>query len=131
MTLFSKTVKYIHKVVSGSKKSLKFNGLSNAHIFKFAFGCLFSHHTASRTKCILGQPNFQNFPGRACPRIPLEPRSSGARLIRLLVGSHPPAKTRAYGRACSVSFFHPSRSFQGGKQKTGILWYVLHNLNSS
>jgi len=47
---FSKTVKYIHKVVSVAKKSiLKFTGVSNIHIFKFTFGCLFSHHTAFKT----------------------------------------------------------------------------------
>ena len=47
---YSKTVKYVHKVVSAPKKSiLKFNGLSNIHIFKFAFDCLFSHHTVSKT----------------------------------------------------------------------------------
>ena len=47
---FSKTVKYVHKVVSAPKKSiLKFNGLSNIHIFKFAFDCLFSHQIVSKT----------------------------------------------------------------------------------
>ena len=47
---FSKAVKYIHKVVSSPKKSiLKFNGLSNIHIFKFAFGCLF--HIILPLKC--------------------------------------------------------------------------------
>ena len=47
---FSKAVKYTHKVVSAPKEFiLKFNSLSNVLIVKFAFGYLFSHHTALKT----------------------------------------------------------------------------------
>ena len=47
---FSKTVKYIHKVVSAPKKIYcKFNSFSTIHVFKFAFACLFSNHTAFKT----------------------------------------------------------------------------------
>ena len=92
---FSKTVKYLHKVFSVPKKfNLKFNGLSNIKNFEFPFGYLFSHRTAFKTHKMHSQTTwFQSkFPGGACPRIPLEARASGTRLIRLLVGSHPPAK---------------------------------------
>ena len=71
---FSKTVKYIHKVVSDPKKSiLKFNGLSNIHIFSFAFRCLFHIILPlKRTNAFwLRQPNFQNFPGQHVPASPL------------------------------------------------------------
>lgn len=73
---FSKTIIYIHKLVFAAKKSiLKFNGLSNIHNFKFAFGCLFEIILPlKRTKCILRQPNFQNFPDGCMP--PLSPRGS-------------------------------------------------------
>ena len=44
MTLFSKIVKYIRKVVSVTpKKYLKFNSFGNTHVFKFAFCSLFSY----------------------------------------------------------------------------------------
>ena len=49
-TIFSKTVKFTCKVVSVPKTSgFKFNSLSNIHVLRFAFDCLFSHHTAFNT----------------------------------------------------------------------------------
>ena len=52
MTLFSKIVKYIRKVVSVTpKKYLKFNSFGNTHVFKFAFCSLFSnYHLRSTVK---------------------------------------------------------------------------------
>ena len=102
---FSKTVNYIHKLVSAPKKSiLKFNALSNIHIFKFAFGCLFSHHTLFKThKCILRQPNFQNFPWGMPPLSP-----TGSHRWRTFSSSRrwiapppPPAEKPAYRPARS------------------------------
>ena len=49
---------------------LKFNSLSNIHVFKFAFGCLFHILLSKHTKCSLRQPNFYNFPGECAPRHP-------------------------------------------------------------
>ena len=36
-------------------------------------------HAPECGKCILRDPNFQNFPGGACPRTPLEARTLRAR----------------------------------------------------
>ena len=43
------------------------------------------------------------------PSHPLEPRSSGARLVRLLVRSHAPAKTPAHGPVMFGSFIQAVR----------------------
>lgn len=60
---------------------------------------------------VLGNPFFK-FPGGACPRNPLETRASGARLVRILVGPHPPAKKPAL-RTCEEMFENPTRSLIG------------------
>ena len=82
---------------------LKLNSLSNIHFFKFAIGCRFHIILPSkRTRFSLRQSNFQNFLGGAWTRTPLEARTSGARLVRLLVGSHPPAKKKTCLRPWST-----------------------------
>ena len=56
MVILSKTVKYIHELIFALKLFImKFNGLSNIHSFKFAFGCLFSHHVAFKTYNLIGR----------------------------------------------------------------------------
>ena len=69
MVTFSKTLNYIHKLVSEPKGSiLKFNGLSNIHIVKFDFGYLFSHRTAFKTHKMHSQTTqFSKFPRRGMP----------------------------------------------------------------
>ena len=76
-------------------KKIPFSSLSNTHVFKFAFGYLLSYHTAFKTHKMLSHTTkFSNFPGVDCPRSPLQARALGARLVRLLVGSHAPAKKK-------------------------------------
>ena len=85
---FSKTVKYVHKRASALKKksNLKFNSLSNIHIFKLAFAF---NHTAFKIHS--QNAYFQKFKREHAPAS-LEAPASGARLVLLLIGTHPRAK---------------------------------------
>ena len=61
---------------------LKCNSLSNFHVFKLRFGCLFIL-PSKRTKS-----SFRQLSRRSMPPVPPKTHASGARLVQLLVGSH-------------------------------------------
>lgn len=65
MVSFPNTIKYICKVIFAPKKSTsKVNGFSNNHILNsLLVACFHIIMPSKRTKYILRQPNFQNFPG--------------------------------------------------------------------
>ena len=99
MVTFSKTVNYIHKLVSAPKRSiLKFNGLGNIHIFKFAFGCLvFTSYCLQNAHNAFSDNLIFKISLGACPHFPLKAHAPAARLLCLVVGSHPPQKNLPTG----------------------------------
>ena len=67
---------------------MKFKRLSKIRVFKFAFGFLFSYHTAFK----MHEMQSQEISWGNTPPEPLEARATGARLVCPLIGSHPPVK---------------------------------------
>ena len=91
---FSKTVKYKHKVVSAPKNPFHHRKIL---IVKFAFGYLFSHHTALKTPKMHSQTtSCSKFPGKSMPPpspLKLAPRAhvwSVSSLDRTLPPKKPP-----------------------------------------